>query len=296
MKETNSNNILVSICIPTYNGGAYLSETLDSAIKQTYTHLEIVVSDDASRDNTLEIVSSYKDKTKIPIFIYHHKSNGIGANWNNCIKKAKGAYIKFLFQDDILLPTCIEKMVKLIEHDSRIGLVACKRDFIIEKNVNIAETNKWINEYDDLQKGIPCSSINNGIVLDKTLFKSDAFFRRPLNKIGEPSTYFFKKQLISKIGFFSEDLKQILDYEFCYRVLKKYKIAILDEKLCQFRLHRSQATQINKGNDSKDYEIYYKLFNRDYFWYLNNKKKVSILRSRFLIIDYFFRFKGKLKL
>jgi len=263
---------------------------------QTYPNLEIVISDDASKDDTLKIVESYKEKTDIPIYIHHHQPNGIGANWNYSIEKASGEYIKFLFQDDVLRPTCVEKMVKCIESDARIGMVACKRDFILENNVNTKDINKWISEYDNLQREIPSTSCNHSIILDKKLFKTDTFFRRPLNKIGEPSTYFFKKEIINSVGYFREDLKQILDYEFCYRILKTHKIVILKEKLCQFRLHASQTTQINKGNDSNDYKIYYKLINRDYFWYLNNKKKVSILRSRFPIIDYFFRLKGKLKL
>jgi hypothetical protein len=187
-------------------------------------------------------------------------------------------------------------MVTLIESDSHIGMVACKREFIIEKNMNTIETKKWISEYADLQKDLPAKPNNNVITIDKKLFKSDIFFRRPLNKIGEPSTYMFKKNLVNSIGFFREDLKQILDYEFCYRLLKTHKIAILQEKLCKFRIHSLQATQINKGKDSSDYQVYNKLINRDYFWYLNNKRKIGILRSRFFIVDFFFRLKGKLKM
>ena len=58
---------LVSICIPTYNGAAYILEAMDSAIIQTYPNLEIIVSDDASKDETLHIIEGYKAKTKIPI-------------------------------------------------------------------------------------------------------------------------------------------------------------------------------------------------------------------------------------
>src|SRR5690606_24488463 len=87
---------LVSICIPTYNGAAYIAEALESAIHQTYPHLEIVVSDDASTDATLAIVERFKSKTHIPVSVYHHVPKGIGANWNHCVKQANGAYIKFL--------------------------------------------------------------------------------------------------------------------------------------------------------------------------------------------------------
>ena len=85
---------LVSICIPTYNGEAYLAEALQSAIAQTYRPLEIIVSDDASKDRTLDIVKEFQTKTDIPFYVYHHQPAGIGANWNNCVSHANGEYIK----------------------------------------------------------------------------------------------------------------------------------------------------------------------------------------------------------
>ena len=85
---TTENKPLVSICIPTFNGEAYLEECLHSAINQTYKNIEIIVSDDASKDRTLQIINEITSKTDIPIFIFKHQPNGIGANWNNCIKNA----------------------------------------------------------------------------------------------------------------------------------------------------------------------------------------------------------------
>lgn len=272
---------LVSICMPTYNGAQFIAEAIESAINQNYLNLEIIVSDDASADETLSIIESYKEKTTIPISIYHHKPKSIGANWNNCIKKAKGVYIKFLFQDDVLLPNCIEEMVKVLEQDKSIALVASKRAFIVEPSFLNIETKKWIEIYGDLQYKLNLSYKNGISYLDKTLFKSDEFFKSPLNKVGEPSTILFKKNLVDTIGYFREDLNQVLDYEFCYRILKKSKIAIIEEKLVKFRLHNLQATVINKNNaiygaDHKKFEQI--IYNR-YFWYLSRDKKKVFLRK-----------------
>lgn len=87
---------LVSICIPTFNGAAFIEEAMESALSQTYSNLEIVVSDDHSSDETITKIESFRNQTKIPIFIYHHEPHGIGANWNYCVSKAHGDYIKFL--------------------------------------------------------------------------------------------------------------------------------------------------------------------------------------------------------
>ena len=269
---------LVSICIPTYNGSKFIAEAMESAINQTYSNLEIIVSDDASNDDTIKIIEAFKQKTNIPIFIHQHQPNGIGANWNHCIKKANGKYIKFLFQDDVLMPTCVNEMVNVLENDASIGLVASMRTFIVEASYINEETEKWIKAYGNLQEALQLPLKNGMRILDKNLFKSDLFLKSPLNKVGEPPTTMFRKDLIKNIGYYREDLKQILDYEFYYRLLKKYKIAILEKELVKFRLHQQQATNLNRGNDGLDYVKYDKLIYKEYFWYLNKKKQKEFLK------------------
>src|SRR5690606_510544 len=119
-------------------------------LKQTYNHIEVIVSDDASTDNTLGIVEKFKDSVDFPVTVISHKPNGIGANWNNSIKHAKGEYIKFLFQDDVLLPTCISEMVPIFQENKNVELVACKRDFIVE-TIASNKVKEWIEKYKDLQ-------------------------------------------------------------------------------------------------------------------------------------------------
>ena len=286
---------LVSICIPTYNGSKFISEALDSALCQTYGNLEIIISDDASNDNTLSIIDSFKHKVDIPLRIFNHKPDGIGANWNNCVKRAKGKYIKFLFQDDILMPTCIEEMVDAIESDHRIGLVASKRELIVEDSHFTEETKVWIKKFGDLQASLDLP-LSNGInILDASLFKSKEFFKDPRNKIGEPSAVLFRKEIVNKVGFFREDLKQVLDYEFYYRILKKHNIAILSKKLAKFRLHDQQATSINnKTNDILDYVKYERMIYDKYFWYLNSKKKFELLKKHNQIFKLLIKIKKQL--
>lgn len=80
-------NPLVSICIPTYNREKYLKHTIESALKQTYSNIEIIVSDNASDDNTVNLVKSFKDK-RIHLIV-QKKNIGMVPNWNACIKKAR---------------------------------------------------------------------------------------------------------------------------------------------------------------------------------------------------------------
>ena len=287
---------LVSICIPTYNGSQFIAEALESAINQSYTHLEIIVSDDASSDSTLLIVKAYKAKTDIPIYVHHHKPISIGANWNNCIKQAKGEYIKFLFQDDVLLPHCVKDMVAVLEKDDTISLVTSKREFIFDPNYSFPNMDQWIDNFDDLQKNLDIKTENELGIIDSTLFKSKQFLRSPLNKIGEPSVFMFRKDVIHKIGYFREDLKQILDYEFCYRILKTSKIAIIDKVLVQFRLHELQATEINKKDKSElENEGYSKILYKDYLDYIDPYMRKHLIKKHHLLYRVYYAIKVRIK-
>ena len=261
---------LVSICIPTYNGSAFIGEAMDSAITQTYENLEIIISDDSSKDNTLKIIESYKDKTDIPIYIYKHEPNGIGANWNNAIKCAKGDYIKFLFQDDVLELACIEKMVEVIHRHPSLGLVATKREFIIE-GAPTPEIEKWIGTYGNLQSQFERQE--KLTVLNSGLFKRPDFLSFPRNKIGEPPTVLFRKSIIDEVGYFDENLDQILDYIFYYRILKKYSIAIINEPLVKFRIHPAQATNVNRSRNISDYEEYDRILYKEFLRLLHKSQR-----------------------
>ncbi|SOC78570.1 Glycosyltransferase involved in cell wall bisynthesis [Salinimicrobium sediminis] len=265
---------MVSICIPTFNGEKYILEALESAIAQTYTNLEIIISDDASTDNTLKCIKKIKQKTDIPIHIYHHRPSGIGANWNNCIKNASGEYIKFLFQDDILYPTCVEELVNVLTSDEKVGLVACKRSILVEGEAS-AETERWKSNFGNLQEGIELNT-KESYTLDFAFLKDEKFIKN--NKVGEPSTVLFSRALVKKVGLFREDLIQVLDIEFYYRILKHRKILIVDKELVAFRIHPAQATNVNKNKISKDYEKYYRLLYRNFFWYLDYKTQKKLIK------------------
>lgn len=247
---------LVSICIPTFNGAKFLNQTFESIFNQTYKNLEIVISDDNSVDDTLNIANVFKQKTLVPVFIHKHVPGSIGDNWNNCIKRSSGKYIKLLFQDDIMEPLCIEKMVHAIE-DSGKKICVCKRDFIIDQtDLKSKSIKRWLNIYSDLQNGI--SLVNDGkyTYITKTIFSDKCFLVKPYNKIGEPIVGLIEKSVFEEIGWYNKSLKQFLDYEFWYRALLKYDFVFLESKLVKFRIHFSQTSKVNYRNKVKEFPIY----------------------------------------
>lgn len=286
------NQPLVSICIPTYNGEKFIAEALCSAINQTYRNIEIIISDDASNDSTLKIVNEIISNSNRPFAVYNHKPSGIGANWNNCIRKAKGEYIKFLFQDDLLRVDCVEKMIALAMLNKNIGLVYCKR--IIIHDPNNKEHLKWIQYCGILHKYWYKLDVKEGFVDGKDYLSDLNLMYKSLNKIGEPTAVLLNKAIFKKIGYFDKNLRQSLDIEFWYRVMKFFKLAFADDELVSFRLHDLQATFINKNNQVDEKYLLEESLYRNVFWQLHPKRRWKLFKSHSKIGD-LVRFLKKLK-
>jgi glycosyltransferase involved in cell wall biosynthesis len=268
--------MLVTVCIPTYNGEKFLREALRSVKEQTYRNIEVVISDDNSQDATLQICREFQQSVDFPVFIYNHTPAGIGANWNNCVKNANGEYIKFLFQDDVLLPDCIER---LLVYSQKYNLKAvCSKRRIIDENSREITSGEWYDFFGDLQKTINLNFSEFYIFKKKDL---KHLWNARLNIFGEPVTFLFKKTLFDEVGFFSASAKQILDMEFCYRILQKEPIGITEKKLLLFRHHAEQTSTKNiQQNIENEYDNLLKMIVKNFFFYLPVKKQVKYLLLR----------------
>lgn len=109
------NNSLVSIIMPAYNSEKYIGKAIESVLAQTYNNWELIVIDDASKDNTLDIINDYRKKDS-RIKLFQNKVNtGVSATRNIGIELASGDWIAFLDSDDIWLPYKLEKQMKYAE-------------------------------------------------------------------------------------------------------------------------------------------------------------------------------------
>ena len=271
---------LISICIPTYNGENYILEALNSIKNQSYKNIEVIISDDNSNDKTLEICEKFKSEVDFPVYIYNHLPNGIGSNWNNCILKSKGDYIQFLFQDDLLALDCLEKKISFIQKYNLVCTFS-KRE-IIDENSQIIKSGSWYERFGDLQINTITLRDNEYILEKKHLKRLKSHFITD-NIFGEPGTFLYKKNLFKEIGFFNENYKQILDAEYSYRILNKYPIGLIKEKLYYFRIHKSQASVTNM-NDPKvetEYKIFEKYLYKTFFLYLPRKYQVKFFKNIF---------------
>jgi alpha-1,3-rhamnosyltransferase len=129
---TNSSYPLVSIIVITYNSAKYIVEALDSAFNQTYPNIELIISDDCSSDNTLDICKRWGDGhtkrfTRFEI-IKAPKNGGVPSNYNRAERICKGDWVKILEGDDILLPDCISSYVTYVSDKDYIDFLFSDMD------------------------------------------------------------------------------------------------------------------------------------------------------------------------
>ena len=123
-------NKLISIIMPVYNAEKYLNRSIESIMNQTYNNIEIILVNDGSTDNSLEICTSYQEKDN-RIKLINQANKGVSFARNKGIDEATGDYIMFIDSDDYVEKNMIEDMVsKITEDDIDLVISGIKMDYI----------------------------------------------------------------------------------------------------------------------------------------------------------------------
>lgn len=134
----------VSIAIPVYNGGELFRETLDSFLAQTYTDFEILISDNASTDQTEDVAREYAARDGRITYFRNEVNIGLGANHNRVFKQARGEYFKFAPADDVCSPMYLERCVEVLDRDPSVVLTYPKTQFVdVEGNPLDVQDEGW---------------------------------------------------------------------------------------------------------------------------------------------------------
>jgi glycosyltransferase involved in cell wall biosynthesis len=160
----------VSVVIPLYNKEAYITRTIDSVLSQTYTNFELLIVDDGSSDNSINIARSYKD---IRIRIIKQENRGVSNARNNGIINSQSEWVAFLDADDEYEPSFLENVVNFIQKYDRFALVFVGTNYYLgSKNNNVIRTDLKSGVYDYFQLFTNQKSPNNS---STTVVKRDAF-------------------------------------------------------------------------------------------------------------------------
>jgi ADP-heptose:LPS heptosyltransferase len=227
----------LSVLIPTYNYGRYLPEAIESVLAQDFADFEIIISDDASTDDSAAVIRRYAAKDPRVRGQFHPANLGMVSNWNWCLEQARGDYIKYLGGDDCLASRhALGRMVASLDAHPQATLAASSRLIL---NEGSAVTGLW----DELHQ----PGLHNG---PKTIARC---LRANRNLIGEPAAVMFRRAAASR-GF-DPSMRQIVDLEMWFHLLMQGDLVYSPEPLCVFRRHSGQQTAVNRESRVGDLEM-----------------------------------------
>jgi len=220
-----SNPNSICICIPTYNAEKTVVQTVRSILNQTYQNTEILVVDNVSTDNTLALLREFND----PRIKIHENNKNVSAeeNFSRCIQLANGEYIAIFHADDLYMPDIVQKQVQAFQDNPTIGAVFTLANFIDDSGTVIGEhrlpvelRGKRIYYFPEIFLSI----LEN----QNFLVCPSAMVRSAIYKELEP--------------FDGKRFKTSADLDMWLRILEKYPIAILGEKLINYRVSRAHGS------------------------------------------------------
>lgn len=144
---------LVSIIMPMYNAGKFLSKSIESVLEQTYQNWELLLIDDGSNDDSIDIALAFMEKDSRIFLLKNEQNMGIAKTRNKGIEASKGQYIAFLDSDDLWLPNKLEVQIKWMEEKKL--LFTCSSYFVCNENGNITHERNFSEgpqTYQDLLK------------------------------------------------------------------------------------------------------------------------------------------------
>ena len=226
----------VSVIVPNYNHSKYLPKRLDSIFDQSFQDFEVILMDDASTDDSVDILKKYAKKNKVSHLVINIKNSGSTfKQWEKGIEIAQGKYIWIAESDDWAEKTFLEKIIPILEKDDNIGL-AYSQSYVADENSDIIKNNivwtdnfrpnKWKSDY-----------INTG--------KDECInFLSYKNTIPNASAVVFRKKLVdaNKIPV---KMKMAGDWFFWVSILKKSNIAFVAKPLNFFRSTRESTRNHN---------------------------------------------------
>lgn len=191
----------VSVCIPTYNRARYIGATVKSVLDSAYPNLEIIISDNASTDNTQEVLEAFDDDR---IYYYRNLKNvGPVKNWNLAMQKASGDYVGLLYSDDLYGPFWINLAVHVLDKYPHIGWVSTAFRTINDSDQLISTVSRF-----DRTGEIACPEA----------------FQHAVKLNGFGPVYITRRGILEKLGYYDEEYEFSADNELFLRLSSRYPL------------------------------------------------------------------------
>lgn len=216
------NNPLVSIVLPCYNGAVHLAASIESCIAQTYSNWELIIVNDCSKDNSLEIMKAYESKDSRIRVIDNEKNLKLPGALNRGFSETKGLYLTWTSHDNRMAPTMLEEMVSYLDAHPGIGLVTANyAAFSLTTGEQLYEVSM-----PDPQRNLP-------------RFNTICY------------AFMYRREVLDKIGGYDESLFLIEDYEYWVRIWLHFPIGKIDKVLYYTGVGNTTLTMSRKKEVAK---------------------------------------------
>ncbi|MFD0750594.1 glycosyltransferase [Mucilaginibacter calamicampi] len=205
----------ITVLMPAYNAGCYIAEAIRSVLAQTYADFELVIVNDGSTDDTLNIINSFNDPR---IRVINQNNLGVAAALNNGLKNARSPYIARFDADDICYPERLEKQLSFLEMNAGYVLVGSDVEYISAGGDHLFN--------------FECIAHTHEEIIRKMYFYCP--FVHP--------AVMYKKESIIKLGGYPENAHNFEDYLLWTNIAKAGKLYNLREPLVKYRLNPTSVT------------------------------------------------------
>lgn len=216
MSRPTSSLPLISVVMPVYNGGAFISSAIESILNQTEDNFEFLIIDDASKDNSSAIIRDYQEKDSRIIAIENKENQGVSSARNRALKQAKGQYIALMDCDDICVPERFSNQIQRMQHQN-LDICGASIQFFGDKE----RTKIYPEHNDQIKLNLFCDapSIATPTAMFRKKLFTDTYFDPNLN--------------------FGEDIALYIRLA----LEKRAKFGNCPEPLLKYRIHERQSSQ-----------------------------------------------------
>lgn len=238
----------VSVIVPNYNHARYLPERIASIREQSFQDFELILMDDASTDNSREVIDDLaKTDQRIRTVINTTNSGSGYKQWNKGVGEASGEYIWIAESDDSAEPDVLKRLVEKLEQNPDVGLAYCQSWRMNEQSQKIGTLLEWTSDLgtDRWEQDFVANGVDE--------------CRRYLcrkNTIVNASGVVFRRSLFEKVGGTTDTLRLCADWMLWVRMLMESNLAYVAEPLNRFRMEPTSVTHTSKKDGTNAEESY----------------------------------------
>lgn len=215
--------------MPNYNYGRYIAESLAGVLSQTHRNLELIVVDDCSRDNSVEILRDWEKRDPRIILLMNEVNRGAAGSQNHALSRMSGDFLCLCDADDVWYPHKLQKQLETFESNPSVGLVHSQADIIDSTGARTGQ--KFTEIYRPTADRNTRSAF--GVILNGSYLCS--------------SSTMLRRKCVEFAGQFHTELKYLYDWTYWMRVARKYEFGYVPEALLGYRMHGASTALDSTG-------------------------------------------------